>query len=102
MLGHLKIQFFLGIVLLAIVILYHLGTRVVPSLAACGSIDLSLCLPYLVLLASIVYLILLKRNRNESYAEFLRNSPGAEVDTTGIEYGVGHAHGSAKSRENCE
>ena len=28
----------------------------------------------------------------KKYEECIKNSPGIDVDTTGIEYGVGHAH----------
>jgi hypothetical protein len=31
-----------------------------------------------------------QRIAEEKYEEFVRNSPGKEVDTSGIEYGVGH------------
>jgi hypothetical protein len=31
-----------------------------------------------------------QRIAEEKYEEFVRNSPGNEVDTSGIEYGVGH------------
>jgi len=29
---------------------------------------------------------------NEKYDEFTKNSPGIDIDTNGINYGVGHAH----------
>lgn len=38
-----------------------------------------------------VYLVgKLRKNRVDSYAEFLNNSPGVPVESAGIRYGVGH------------
>jgi hypothetical protein len=49
--------------------------------------------PYVVALLCLAYLHFLKEARNAAYTEFLKNSPGASVDTTGVEYGPGHGHG---------
>jgi hypothetical protein len=32
----------------------------------------------------------LRKNRIDSYREFLENSPGIDVQTAGIKYGIGH------------
>jgi hypothetical protein len=93
MLTHLKIQFALGFGLGAIVLLYHLMTKVIPNWTFnISCFDPILSLPYIILFASIIYLCFLKYNRKESYAEFLMNSPGKEIDTTGIQYGIGHGY----------
>ena len=68
-----------------------IGEPVTPS-------SIQLVLPYVVLIAVIVYLISLKRQRDQSYHEFLKNSPGIEVDTSNIEYGVGHGYSTGKQR----
>jgi hypothetical protein len=91
MLTHLKIQFALAIGLCSIVLLYHFFTRIVPGFGASfRNIDPVRSLPYLVLFVSFFFLKWIRNNRRESYREFLANSPGIEVDTTGISYGVGH------------
>lgn len=93
MLTHLKIQFALGIGLVGIVLLYHFMTRVSPGFGSpIACIDPVRALPYVVLFLSMVYLYFLRRNRNKCYEEFLKNSPGIDIDTTGIEYGVGHGY----------
>jgi hypothetical protein len=93
MLTHLKIQFALGIGLVGIVLLYHFIIRVYPGFnLPIGCIDPVRTLPYVVSILSIVYLCFLRKNRNDSYREFLKNSPGIDIDTTGIQYGVGHGH----------
>lgn len=97
MLTHLKIQYALGIGLCSIVLLYHFFVRVVPGFTASfRNIDPVRSLPYLVLFASFFFLKWLRKNRRDSYQEFLDNSPGIEVDVTGINYGVGHGQGRKK------
>ncbi len=93
MLTHLKIQKALGIGLGGLVILYHFIERVLPvfkNYSNQSTFDFSITIPYILLIMSICFLRWLRKNRNRSYNEFLGNSPGIEIDTTGIEYGVGH------------
>jgi len=91
MLTHLKIQYALGIGLGSIVLLYHFFIRIVPGFGSSfRNIDPVRSLPYLVFFASFFFLKWIRKNRRDSYREFLDNSPGIEVDTTGIKYGVGH------------
>lgn len=91
MLTHLKIQYALGIGLGGLVILYHFIIRVVPGFSyPISNLDINRCLPYILLVIAIIYLYRLRKNRNQSYLEFLKNSPGKEIDTSGIDYGVGH------------
>jgi hypothetical protein len=81
----------LGVGIAAIVLAYHFWVRVSPGLEAPWSrFDVVRALPYVVLLGGVVYLAYLSKNRADSYAEFLRNSPGMNIDTADIEYGVGH------------
>lgn len=89
MITHLRVQYWLALGIGAIVIIFHLSTRIFPLLdtAACSPI---LALPYLVLVIAAVGLALLRRSCARKYEEFLSNSPGIEVDTTGISYGPGH------------
>ena len=91
MLTHLKIQRALGIGILILVGLFHLLTRIIPGLTGdWDTFDPQKVLPYVALIAGLWYLNKLKDNRDASFAEFLQNSPGIEVDTTGAVYGVGH------------
>lgn len=95
MISHLKIQMGLALGVLLVVIFFHFSERVIPGFSApISNIDLKRCLPYLILAAGIWFVIFLRSQRNKDYAEFIKNSPGKEVDTTGIEYGAGHGHKS--------
>lgn len=97
MITHLRIQFALGVGLVILVIGYHFMERVATGFGLpFSAFEPSRALPYVVLCAAGVYLVWLRRNRGESYAEFLRNSPGIRVASEGIEYGVGHGHGRSK------
>ena len=90
MLTHLKIQFALGVGLGSLVLLYHFVTRVVPGLGlSLKNIDPVRGLPYLISLCSIFFLRWIRNNRRKSYREFLDNSPGIDIKTDGIKYGVG-------------
>jgi hypothetical protein len=95
MTSHLKNQCFLAWFLLAIVIAYHFIERVLPGLYSCPTFekfDLSRCLPYIVTIASILYLRHRSKLRDVAYEEFLKNSPGASIDASGVSFGVGHGH----------
>lgn len=104
MMMHLRIQYLLGLGIAAIVVLYHAATRVwegvdllwterpdvFEALAEFDANDAARALPYVALVASFFVARWVRSNRNESYQNFLTNSPGAEIDTTGITYGSGH------------
>jgi hypothetical protein len=75
------------------VILYHFYTRILPGFnQPLSNLDLIRGLPYALVVVAVVYLFHLRKNRNDSYKEFLRNSPGIEVNTGDIEYGIGHGY----------
>lgn len=91
MITHLKIQYALGCGIAVLFLAYHFYTRVVPGIGSPWSnFDPSRTLPYIVLVLCIWCVNGLRKNRLASYEEVLRNSPGIEVDTAGIVYGVGH------------
>jgi hypothetical protein len=93
MLTHLKIQYALGIGLGGVVLMFHFIVIIFPGFNLPMSyFDPILSLPYIILFISIIYLYFLRKNRKESYEEFLKNSPGIDVDTKGIQYGVGHGY----------
>lgn len=91
MIKHLRIQYALGIGVMAIIMGFHFSARVWPNVNAPGAkFEFLRALPYLVLIGTGIFLLWLKGNRDDSYTEFKRNSPGISVATTGIKYGVGH------------
>jgi hypothetical protein len=91
MLTHLKIQFALGVGLGGLVLTYHFFVRIVPGLSSSlKDIDPVHGLPYAILIVSFFFLKWIRNMRRESYREFLDNSPGIDIDTKGINYGVGH------------
>jgi hypothetical protein len=93
MITHLRIQYFLGMGIAILVMAFHFLTRVWPGFGEpMNDFEPTRTLPYAVALVGIYYLWKLRNQRNKSYAEFLKNSPGIKVDTKGIEYGVGHGY----------
>ena len=91
MITHLRIQWALGVAIGAVVLLFHFLTRVVPGFSnLVSNVELQRTIPYIVLLAVLAYLAHLKGHRDRSYAEFLANSPGKKIDTTGLIFGEGH------------
>lgn len=97
MIKHLAIQYALAFGLAAIVLLYHFSVRVLPGIGLSWyNFEFERFLPYLFTIVAVIYLFILRKNRNKSYEEFLKNSPGIEVDTSGIEYGIGHGFKSNK------
>jgi hypothetical protein len=96
MITHLRIQVALGIGLAALVLLYHFYTRVMPGLSTPWSdFEFVRMLPYLTAIGAVVYGRHLVKTRNTAYREFIKYSPGIDVATTGIEYGVGHGFGKS-------
>jgi hypothetical protein len=97
MLTHLKIQYALGTAVGTLFLIFHFYTRVLPGLGSpWANFEPLRTLPYLVLIGCVIRLGLLRKNRLSAYEEFMRNSPGIDVSTIGIVYGVGHpAYGEA-------
>lgn len=90
-LTHLGIQRMLGISLALLVLAYHFLVRVAPGLCSpISNLDLIRCLPYVLVALAVFYLYKMTRTMEAKYAEFLQNSPGVEVDATGIQFGEGH------------
>lgn len=93
MITHLRIQFVLGVGMATIVLLYHFWDRVYPGIVASdSSFDLLRTFPYATAIAVAVFICWLIRHSRRSYEEFLKNSPGVDVDTIGIAYGEGHGY----------
>lgn len=91
MLTHLKIQYWLGLGIALLFTLYHFVTRVLPGIhESFDHFEFPRALPYLFILGALGFLWKLRKNRIGSYNEFMTNSPGVQIDTTGITYGIGH------------
>ena len=91
MIDHLRIQYALGIGVAVIMLLLHFLTRVLPGVGApWANFEAVRALPYVVTLGGAVMIALLRKRCSDKYREFLSNSPGADVDTSGVTYGVGH------------
>src|SRR5262249_39137671 len=91
MITTLKVQYYLSIGIGILVLVYHFFERVVPGFGRPWfSFEVVRTLPYVFAVVSVLILRKLKRKRDSNYAEFLSNSPGITVDTSGIRYGGGH------------
>lgn len=91
--SHLRNQDFLAYGLGVLIIGYHFLVQVMPGATAEASVFEPIRVtPYVVAAVCFWYLSERQAKRNEAYEEFVRNSPGVSVDTTGVSYGVGHGH----------
>lgn len=91
MLTHLKIQYYFGAALALLALIYHFVKRVAPGIGApWGNFELPRALPYIVAVAAAFYVLLFAHRCKNKYDEFLKQSPGLDVDTSAIEYGHGH------------
>lgn len=91
--SHLRNQDFLAYGLGLLIIGYHLFVQVLPGAISTASVfDPIRILPYVVAVICVMYLRVRQAKRDKAYEEFVTNSPGVSVDTTGVSYGVGHGH----------
>ena len=90
MISHLRIQVMLTVAIGLLILTYHFSTRVWDTLSAKAQVDIAKLLPYLIAVVSGLLFRHHCRKDREKYAEFLENSPGLTIDTTGIKYAVGH------------
>jgi hypothetical protein len=91
MISHLRIQAGLGVAVGALVLLFHFLDRVVPGIESpISEFDPMRVLPYLTAGACIGFCVYFRRNRQAAYVTFVTNSPGDDIDTTGIAFGPGH------------
>jgi hypothetical protein len=91
MISYFKIQAGLAVAVSGLVIAFHFSVRVMPGLGLpFKCLEFSRTLPYIAGLASIITCFLFARDRRRSYENFVLNSPGIGVDTTGVAYGPGH------------
>jgi hypothetical protein len=80
MLGHLKVQRFFGLAVLALVLIRHLALRVLPGLCSPWSnFEWQRTLPYLAVVGGGWFLIKLAKQQQKSYETLKTTSPGKEM-----------------------
>lgn len=94
MLTHLRIHKTMGIFIGLLIVLHHLFTeviKVIPKInAKPEAFRYGIIFPYVAIIIASIWVAGIRKQRIDSYSEFLKNSPGIPIDTTGIDYGVGH------------
>jgi len=91
MISYFKIQSGLAVAISSLVLAFHFSVRVVPGLdQPWSAFQPARALPYLAAILSVLTCIAFASDRRRSYENFLQNSPGVDVDTSGVEYGPGH------------
>ena len=91
MITHLNIQVFLAFGIAFIVMFSHFYERVMLGFGlSIANLEPLRAMPYVVVVGLLYPLLRLRGNRNRSYKEFIKNSPGIKIDTTGVTFGEGH------------
>ena len=89
MISHLKIQYMFGAVIGVLVLVYHFVHVILP-LKSVAELSFLNVMPIAIAILGVLFLWRSAERNEQKYREFLRNSPGAEIATVGVEYGVGH------------
>lgn len=98
-LTNFKIQLCAVIGISLFVLFYHFDTRLFNILSNnvwrnpeywADKKRLCIVFPYLLVIIETVILVMLKKQRNKDYKEFIDNSPGLLINTESIIYGKGH------------
>jgi hypothetical protein len=88
---HLKLQMWLSLGIAALVLGIQFNAVIIPLIRKCfAGWQAQNFLPWFVAAFGICVWYRQHRHNAQKLREFLRNSPGKAVDTTGVEYGVGH------------
>lgn len=93
MLTHLRIQGALGLGVAAVVLIFHFFKVLVPIFEARQEFSLQVLLPWVFGVIGVVIWCKLGGYYQSKYNEFIKNSPGITIDTSGIEYEKGHPTG---------
>lgn len=89
----LRIQIYFCKAVIGLFIFYHFSKSIFPGLQSERTLDnvrIEKAIPYLCVVFGFFIVRWIKKRRENNYAEFLKNSPGLDIDTTGIDYGQGH------------
>jgi len=90
MITHLRIQLWLAVGVGTLVLLYHFIATVLPTLSSTAPIRWLATLPYLgAVIVAFAWLRSWWRAKTR-YETFLKNSPGKQIDASGIQDGPGH------------
>lgn len=90
MISHLKIQMWLALGIAGFVLAYEFLEVLLPMFCGTDKIRFVAFLPWVIAMIGIGVWVHFHRDTRQKYAEFVQNSPGITVDTTGISYGKGH------------
>lgn len=90
MLTHLKIQLGLALGVAAVVLAAHFLTNLLPIFQKSESFKVTVLFPWTIAVIGLFIWRHSSVSGADKYREFLTNSPGKYVDTTGIKYEVGH------------
>jgi len=97
MLTHLKLQLYLAVGIAALVFGIHFSEVIVPLIPKqFAGTKLQNFLPVVAAIMGLLVWLWRRSVASQKYAEFLKNSPGKAVDTSGIRYGVGHPTDTTK------
>jgi hypothetical protein len=92
MIMHLRIQRYLGVGIIILILTYHLHERVLPGIhSRMDQFEFLRSLPYFALLFTLLTVNYVRNDRGAALTEFLSNSPGREVEHLGVTQGPGHA-----------
>jgi len=90
MLTHLRIQWTLGLLVGSLILIHHFLTEVLkmwPSIpSSANPFRWEVILPYVAVALALIWVCVVRKQRIDSYKKFIKNSPGIEVDTKGIDY----------------
>jgi hypothetical protein len=92
MISHLRMQKGLGLAVAALVLVTHFFDVILANFD--GGLILINFLPWTVALAGGVIWNAISKSSTEKYAEFIKNSPGIEIDASHVSYGKGHGFGN--------
>jgi hypothetical protein len=93
MISHLRIQRGLALAIATLVLIFHFLKVILPIWQSSVKFDVLNTAPWIIAIGGIVIWIQSIISNRTKYSEFLRNSPGADIDTSGIEYHSGHGFG---------
>lgn len=91
MILHLKIQLWFASAIMALMLIYHFYSTL--KLVVCApTLDFAFLFPYGTLIVVLITLLIIKRDRDKSYKNFITNSPGKFIDVGDIDTSLGHGN----------
>lgn len=91
MISHLRIQLFLSFGLIIIVLIYHFSTQIYPGFnLSWPNFKPEKFIPYIISITSYFFLKSFVKGKNQRYEEFIKRSPGKEMETQEDETAIGH------------